>query len=169
MVLALEPHLYTPDEIIIHVGDKGRDMFIIKSGEVQVYIEIQGVKKELALLSKGQARAPAQSCAAVSVASPKSVRASLGALLLTPLSPSSPVHLYNLSFASPIPPSTPVAPPPLSSLLCVPAPPPRTIPAPVFRRDVTSQGWCAARRVHHVDRLFDHLLAPFGQAAAHPR
>lgn len=55
VVMSLEPHLFVPDELIIHAGDVGHEMYIIKSGEVMVYLELLGCPpKELARLSKGQ-------------------------------------------------------------------------------------------------------------------
>jgi cyclic nucleotide gated channel beta 1 len=60
LVLCLEPHLFVPDEIICYQGEVGREMFIIKSGVVQVYLEVASGEhgdtkdfKELAVLRKG--------------------------------------------------------------------------------------------------------------------
>ena len=64
IVLALRPHLYVPGEMIIYSGDVGSEMYIIKSGEVQVYLEVDSSGavsstalvtqvKELARLTKG--------------------------------------------------------------------------------------------------------------------
>ena len=45
VMLAMLPRLYSPREVIIHAGEMGNEMYIIKSGEVQVKVLLpEGIK-----------------------------------------------------------------------------------------------------------------------------
>ena len=48
IVLELEPHLFIPSELIIHQGHMGKELFIIKSGEVRIFLN-RGETNELEL------------------------------------------------------------------------------------------------------------------------
>ena len=55
VMLALTPNLFVPDEMICYMGETGTDVYILKSGEVMVFVprlDGQGVK-EIARLRKG--------------------------------------------------------------------------------------------------------------------
>ena len=54
-MLALHPNLFVPEEIICYMGELGTDLYILKSGEVMVYVnrlDGRGIK-EVARLRKG--------------------------------------------------------------------------------------------------------------------
>ena len=55
VMLALKPNLFVPDEMICYMGELGTDVYILKSGEVQVFVHRPDGKgvKEIARLRKG--------------------------------------------------------------------------------------------------------------------
>jgi len=54
VMLALQPHLFVPDEVICHMGEVGTEMYILKSGEVLVFVlGPQNEMMEIATLRKG--------------------------------------------------------------------------------------------------------------------
>ena len=54
MAQVLKPNLFVPDEVIITMGNLGEELFVIKNGEVLVYLSYNQAVQPLATLTTGQ-------------------------------------------------------------------------------------------------------------------